>query len=311
MKNIERFGVLSVVGLAVGFIGIIAPIAWDWYRTRVALEIQILRSSTIAASAQGVDKLRFVYDSVEVPDLSRIELAIINTGRTAILESQFVAPVIVAINEGQILEVRLDRTEPTGVAVHNTLSSDKTYLKLSTPLLNSGDALYFTLLASSANPHFTITGRVTGVREVTVRDRRQPVVIRPAPRLTLSLYVVGVTTLGILFLLVATLYTIGGADALEKATKAGLFYLPRNQSGAALRAAITAGLKDFAKPEVKPALDLLEQRKPEVVLLDSETVEIEESLRKGLSNMVPMWPAFWVLTLIFAIGCWYVLGRFF
>jgi hypothetical protein len=310
MRPIERFGLITVLGLALASLGIIAPIAWDLYRSRTALEVQLVRSSTIVASAKGIDKLRFIYDSVNVPELSRLDIAIVNAGRTPIVQSQFVSPLILTLRDGRIIDVAVSGTEPPGVAVQYSLKYNNTSIQVSTPLLNARDAVYLTLLTTKADPVLAVSGgRITGVRAVVLRDQREPLITRPAPRLTWSFYFVAVMTALLILLLAVGIHLAGGASALERASQGGLLHLPRGQSAGALTATIKSVCAEDANPEIQGALNALAQHQPEVVLTDAQTVEIETALRTGLSTMMTLWPAFAVLLILLCIGSWYVITR--
>jgi hypothetical protein len=310
MKPVERFGVLSLAGLVLAALGILAPILWDRYRSRTALELQILSTATVVERGQGIEKLRIMYDTASVPAVSRIDFALINTGSTAITKPQVVEAPTLILKSGRMLEVQIVRSDPAGVRASLSLDPSGERLSMSFPLLNGGDALFFSILASTDQPSLTVSGRIAGVRQLALRDRRQQTVTRPVRKLTVSFYIVSAVTAFVLVILLVGIYIAGGEKALKAAAKSGVIVLPRGLSSDSLRDVVIKAFAEFAGPETRPTINLLAaERTAEAPLSDDRTEEIESTLRLAVLGMTTGPRAIVALAVLAGIGLWFVLGR--
>lgn len=188
-----RFSIKTVLVLAAT---IAVPIAYQWYSERVALEVQIWSQSVLVERPGGLEKLDVKWDGVPVKGLSRIDVAVVNTGWKPIRPIDIVSPIEITLDSGQVLEVRPDRVEPRNVEIRFIVDSSRRSVTLEAPLLNRGDVIRFTILANvTPPPGITPAARVTAMRALTVTDRRQA--SRPLWRkVPWSVYLVSVGTVG-------------------------------------------------------------------------------------------------------------------
>ena len=120
------WGVYSIITVVLGALGVGAPIGWDWYKSRKALEVQLLNLTKIIDPAEKLEKLEIRYAGELIPSLSRVTFSIVNTGRTPIEGSHFVSPVTITFSDkARLLEVKTERREPENLDVQQTVDRQR------------------------------------------------------------------------------------------------------------------------------------------------------------------------------------------
>jgi len=159
--------------LMVTLTGIAVTILVNAYLQRSALELQLIAQSALVERAKATEKVRVTYGNDAVAGLSRIELALVNSGRKAIRSSDIVSPITIVVDSGQVLDVLTEELSPPDLTVRFSIDSARRSVTLDAPLINPGDGVRFTLLVGrTPPPHVTASARIAGVRALHIADRR-------------------------------------------------------------------------------------------------------------------------------------------
>jgi hypothetical protein len=164
-------GLATTIGLIIGAVGVLAPISWDWYKSRSALELQLLSNSLLVSPVTGAEKLNFVYDGQPVTSLTRLEFGLANTGRTPIREADIVSPPVINLQPAKIVDAQIGQLRPGNLQVQSTENNDGHSISLRFPLLNPGDSFHLTLLVSAGRPEISSDARIAGISELGFVDR--------------------------------------------------------------------------------------------------------------------------------------------
>lgn len=157
-------------------VGIIGPIIATSYTERTAVELQLLSQSSLVDRANEIEKLQVSYDKRVVSGLSRVELALVNTGRRSIRSADVTSAITVTIDTGRILDVRTDLLTPPNLQVDYQIDPSGRFVTMGSPLLNSGDRIRFTLLVDrTPPPQVSASARIAGLHDITQTDRRREV----------------------------------------------------------------------------------------------------------------------------------------
>lgn len=206
--NLKKFGVSTILGLLIATIGIIMPIIWDYYKTRSAIELQYLSSTSLIKVGQTIDNLTVLYNSKKISNLTRTSFALVNTGRLPIHGQDIVAyPQITFNPSNEILEFRIDRAVPPELGITHTLDIKKNKIEISFPLLNQSDRIEFSVLVSGVNPKFNASARISGIRNLQVIDKTSETGKKHKP-VPWTVFVVGPLTLYCIFLIFSGIINI-------------------------------------------------------------------------------------------------------
>lgn len=166
------WGVMALLAV----IGIVAPIAWDRYKSRSAIELRHLGTTTILESSPTLQKVRIYYDDVPIQQLTSMRFALVNSGRRPILGSEVLsAPSLLFPANAQLLETRIDRLTPDNLTSEVTLDSTKNSIAVTFDLLNPGDEIQFSVLLASARCQYGTSARIVGIRMLRSVDREEQV----------------------------------------------------------------------------------------------------------------------------------------
>src|SRR6266545_1910851 len=209
-------------------LAILVPIGWSLYRERIAVELQLLSQSVLVDAAQTPKKVQVTYDQRSVPGLSRVELGLVNSGRKAIRGQDVTTPITVVIDSGRILDVLTDRLTPENLQVHFTVDTTRQSVVVTTPLLNPGDGVRFTLLIGRTSPpHVSASARIVGLHRVSLADRRPE--MRPLWRtVPWPIYLALLGTVVTFLFLVVALYTAGYSHRARHVWRERHFFLPES-----------------------------------------------------------------------------------
>lgn len=296
----------TIAALAALAATVVAPIVWDWYAQRVALELQLLAQSVLVERTGDMDKLNVTYDGITVPGLSRVEVALVNTGRKPIRSTDVLSPVTITIDSGQVLDVRAEQLLPTDLELGFRVDSSRHSVVLTAPLLNPGDAARFTLLvALTRPPEVSASARIAGLRTLRLTDRRPE--SRPFWRaLSWPVYLASVGTSVAFVALALFLYGIGYTRRERHYWRARSYHLPRPPSPEQYRSVISLILGPDAV-EQKEVRRILESAIPNRPLTEDQkdgiTRAIEHDLRQA--RVVGHWTAV-LLFIFFVVGLGYM-----
>ncbi len=159
--------------LMVTLTGIAITIFLNAYLQRSALELQLIAQSALVEHARGTEKVRVTYGHDAVAGLSRIELALVNSGRKAIRSSDVVSPITILVDSGRVLDVLTEDLSPTDLTVTFSIDSARRSVTIHAPLLNPGDGVRFTLLVGATPPpRVTASAHIAGLWALHIVDRR-------------------------------------------------------------------------------------------------------------------------------------------
>jgi hypothetical protein len=215
----------TLVGLLIAAIGVAAPIAWDQYKTRSALELQILSRTTLVQRADALRKLEIRYDGKPIPGVSRMEFVLINSGRTPIKSSDLVAaPTLTFMRHFEILDIEEIDRSPKDLEADLALLREANAVRVTFPLLNPSDYLRFALIVAGSEPTFTASARVVGITKLQVIDRVETV---PRTPIRWPVYIAAVfSVLSLVAVGLAVNDLLRDAELKRRAAKGTLFPKP-------------------------------------------------------------------------------------
>jgi hypothetical protein len=157
---------LTLAGLSIAALGVVAPIAWDWWSKRAEITVETRQSVTILQKEQSLTKLTISYDGRPIDSLNKTTLALKNNGRIPIIESDVVEPVRISFQHAQILEISSIRQTPSNLGASVLLSGNTATINLK--LLNPNDEVELSILTAEGVPDFTADARIRGVSSISL-----------------------------------------------------------------------------------------------------------------------------------------------
>ena len=301
-------GVVTVLGLILAAVGILAPIGWDWYKTSSALELHHVANIKLVERASLPEKLQLTYDGRSIPTLSRHTFSLINTGRTPILKDDLkLAPTITFEGDVELLEVVVDAHAPRDLDIRFTIESRTNSVVVSFPLLNPGDQIQFGVLLAGSTSDYTVKGRIVGITEIEVVDRVEEF-LEVKEKIHFTVYFVGIMSLMLYFVIFG-----GGIPALieDARIKAAIarneFDIPKSDSKEDYIKFIRATFTRKTK-KLQPLTDFIEGLPSDVSLGDDYHDQIRKMViefAKKQNNL----SAFIILLSLASLGSWYVLSN--
>src|SRR5687767_6718618 len=76
----RNIGILPMVGVVFAVLGVVAPITWEWYRTRSSLDVRLLGRAEIIKRADGLDSIRVMHGSRTLRNVSKVSFSVANSG---------------------------------------------------------------------------------------------------------------------------------------------------------------------------------------------------------------------------------------
>ena len=107
----KSVGVATIIGILITGLGVVVPIVWDVYKGRAELELQHIATATLVSAEARPDQITVLYENKAIPSLSKIALALVNTGRTPIRQQDIVSYPAVSVKD-EIIDVTIDRVAP-------------------------------------------------------------------------------------------------------------------------------------------------------------------------------------------------------
>ncbi|KAB7691836.1 hypothetical protein [Plesiomonas shigelloides] len=168
----ERIGIITFVSLLVAVLGVIAPIAWDYYNAKKDISLTVVSRSIVISPSAEVEGLKVSYKGTELNTLSKTTFLIENTGSRPLLKSEVVSPIKIEVPEKiKVLDAIIDSQEPNNLDVNLIRKNEVVEVHFS--LLNPSDKVFFSLLTDSKKLEFSASARVAGVSELAVFDTPQ------------------------------------------------------------------------------------------------------------------------------------------
>lgn len=165
----ERIGFISFVTLLVAVLGVIAPIAWDYYNAKKDISLTVVSRSIVISPSAEVDGLKVSYKGTELNTLSKTTFLIENTGSRPLLKSEVVSPIKIEVSKKvKVLDAIIDSQVPSNLDVN--LIRNNGIVEVHFSLLNPSDKVFFSLLTDSNKLDFSASARIAGVSELAVLD---------------------------------------------------------------------------------------------------------------------------------------------
>ncbi|MBB1311851.1 hypothetical protein H5162_20795 [Pseudoalteromonas sp. SR41-8] len=165
----ERIGFITFVTLLVAVLGVIAPIAWDYYNAKKDISLTVVSRSIVISPSAEVDGLKVSYKGIELNTLSKTTFLIENTGSRPLLKSEVVSPIKIEVpKKVKVLDAIIDSQVPSNLDVN--LIRNNGVVEVHFSLLNPSDKVFFSLLTDSNKLEFSASARVAGVSELAVLD---------------------------------------------------------------------------------------------------------------------------------------------
>lgn len=192
---------LTVLGLVIAAIGVVSPIAWDWWNKRSQISIETKSTFAFVASSQPIKNLEFTYNGRKVSELQKIVLLLKNSGRTPITKDDIVSPLTIAFSADEILEATLVRQTPPNL--NTAISSQKNAITFAFALLNPGDEAEIEVLTAGKYSGYSAEARIKNIDAISISNPTRTINIRSdfgfgvyiAGAFGLILFAVGVTLL--------------------------------------------------------------------------------------------------------------------
>ena len=299
---------LGIISLIVAILGIFLPMAWDFYKSTAAIELQ-LEQFTVLGYPEEIKGLSVVYKGRELRQISKAGFVLINTGRRPITANEVIDPPTIQFPPGiEVLDAWIENTSPNNLHASVSFDSDAQIVQVDFNLLNPGDYIRFTVLTNASSIKFTATSRIVGVKSIRVVNKVE--VIAEARRATPpSVYIVGFfTALAGLLVLVAIGESVKEIRFKQK-LKRGKLVLPEEPRKEAYLSFIEKELSWTMEKERRPLVQLIantpEEKLTEEEYQDLIMREIREVAANATSN-VTMGFFFFVIT---SLGTWYVLAQ--
>lgn len=162
--TLKTSSLVGISGILIGILGVIGPIAWDYYKTKSEIEFRVVENSVVIEKPQRLEGLLITYAGEEVQELSKLTINVSNAGRTPILKKDIVQPLTLQFTpESKILETKVESSVPKDLTATIQLDRLKGVVSLDFPLMNPGDHFQIIALAKSVKPEFDVMGRIAGV----------------------------------------------------------------------------------------------------------------------------------------------------
>ena len=112
MKNLTNGTSLTLLGLIIAILGVVSPIAWDWWNKRTQITIETKSNVSIVSISQPINNLELLYNGKKVSELHKVVLVMRNTGKTPVTKDDVVSPLTLIFSADEILEVVLPSSTP-------------------------------------------------------------------------------------------------------------------------------------------------------------------------------------------------------
>jgi len=276
--KVRRFGLFTLLGLILAAIGIVAPIAWDWYKTKSAIELHHIANVRLVESSNLSKNIQISYKGRPTPVLSRHTFSIINVGRAPILKKDLVQPPTITFPNGiKILEIIEDAKKPKNLKVDYALSTKGDSVSISFPLLNPGDQSQFGLLLSGFTSDYSAHARIVGISNLTIVDNVEE--LRQVKReLPISVWIVLFIVITLTMALATGIFQLIEENTIKAAIASNKFEVPLYKARSDYLNFIRATFKEQTKSDLKPIIEPIEAIPPNQTL--------DESNHKQISQMI-------------------------
>ncbi|WP_017449563.1 hypothetical protein [Vibrio parahaemolyticus] len=161
----DKLGLISVVSLLMTVLGVVAPIAWDYYSGQKNITLTALSRNMILSPSMDIDGLEINYKGTPLTTLNQTKFLVENTGSKSLRESDVVSPLKIKVDESvKILDAFVENKVPQNIEVD--VQPYNSYVEISFSLLNPSDTMVLNILTNTNDVEFTATARIAGVSEI-------------------------------------------------------------------------------------------------------------------------------------------------
>lgn len=166
---------VPVLGLVLAGIGVISPIAWDWWTKRSQLTIDTKSVATVASNAQPIQGLELFFNGKKISAVNRVHIELRNTGRTPVTKEDIVSPIAVRFGDGEVLDAKIARRSPENL---DASLEARDHLTISFSLLNPNEYLEIDVLTTSQNPTIQASSRIKNISQIEIVTTANSISIR-------------------------------------------------------------------------------------------------------------------------------------
>lgn len=303
---IKNFSIVGALGLLVGILGVIGPIAWDYYKTKSEIELRLIEHSPIVEKSKKLDGLRITYAGEEIEQLLRLTFSIQNIGRTPILKKDVVSPIYVQLAAAaDIIEAKLLEKSPSNMDASISFSKANGRITVDFSLLNPGDKINVAVLTKSADTSFDAGARIAGISNLTIAPNLA-LGANSARRATWTLYAAGFFSLLMAIVGIVGVTMTKAESKVKKLLRSSSFSLPPFNTRGEAKAYVESAFAFTTSKERAPVHSLLDSL-PEVPPFgtthrDAITHAIEQMIESATPNL----PIAIIVFAIAIMGGWYI-----
>jgi hypothetical protein len=162
-------------GFMFGLVLVLIPLAlgYVWYRRGLrpkTLDYEVIVSTSLLATASSRvrQELAVSWKGEAVDEPKLIEVMLENTGREAIVRSEYDVPITLTVKNGRLLEATVRAPSPVEAAKTDDLvvAEDGVTVRVSPKLLNANDSFVVQLVVDGFDARVSVTSRFTGQERV-------------------------------------------------------------------------------------------------------------------------------------------------
>jgi len=161
---------IAAISLILTLISIVTPLIWDSYIHQSELEFRIDSLNSIFPDDPLLKDFMITYQGKPIKNLTRMECAFINSGKTPITSEDIITePKIIIPRESGIIAAILLSTDPRNLYADFPLNSSLNEITIKFNLLNPDEIIRLAIyLNGTSNKLPTINARIKGIKEIQV-----------------------------------------------------------------------------------------------------------------------------------------------
>lgn len=286
----RKLNILSLLGIAVGVIGIISPILWERYRSSSALELQYISLETLVEKSDQFEKLTITYNGENLEQISKADFILVNTGRTPIVEKDLVSPPQIAFGQDiEVLDVRIETLQPENSGAKVDFDKARNTVIITFPLLNPNDYIHFSVLTNSKALDFDAKARIARIPHLSV-VQKIPRANKVSRSVSWTVYPVGFFSAGLLLAGVSGAKDSVDEHRVKRLVKDGQFAIPRDGTRETYLSFINMKLSFTMSSERQLLIDMVKSFPKNKPLDSTQQLQIEKSIHTIIRSAVQNLP---------------------
>jgi hypothetical protein len=298
-QDVNGFSI-TVIGLFIAALGVVSPIAWDWYTKKSELTLLESPIVSLVEKKESIDGLLVTYNGREVDSLRKTIFTLKNSGRTPIVDSDLVSPPTITVTGGNILQASIEKVFPVNIGAKLEPVGDK-HVSIKFPLLNPGDSVVVGLLVSGEDLEFSAESRVKNIAELQIIDESSQVRLKSS--FGWSTYVVGFFTLIFIAVFVTLLFAVPTRNRAFKALRSGATPVKSGESISVVKTFVKNDLRFLTSENQNEIMSLASQSGD--YLTDQAAKDVLLKMNEYVSNNNPFAGALIILILLL-LGSYYI-----